>query len=234
MDAAGYLILLHIYTAHMSGNSVTLGIAAAQLRWTAVVLRLWPVVTFVLGLILCAIINEIGARRHLQSVSSISLGVEAIFLGAFVFLAPRYAGNGLKNHPFPDFFFLAALLTMAMGVQTPTLTRLGGLTLYTTYVTGTLAKFSDSIGEYLGWFYDRTHGRFFHRIGKVILLSPRKLNNSALMIALWLGYIAGAICGALAKHRWQSFAILVPLGLLGVIIALDLFVPVAPPREKAQ
>jgi uncharacterized membrane protein YoaK (UPF0700 family) len=233
VDAAGYLLLFHIYTAHMSGHSVALGTYSAQLKWsTALFQHGWPVLTFVWGLFLCSLINELGGRWRLRSISSITLGLEAVLLGAFILSAPRLiAPGGIRSQPAAVFAYLLPLLTMAMGLQTSSLIRVGSLSLYTTYVNGVLAKLADATIEYLGWFYDRTRGRLRRRLTKVILMSPRQkaFRDSALMAGMWLGYAAGAVCGALLKQKWQSSALALPLGALILIISIDLVRPVAPP-----
>ena len=55
----------------------------------------------------------------------------------------------------PGYFGLVALLAFAMGVQAATLTHIGPLTIYTTFVTGTLAKFSEAFTRSLFWSYDQ-------------------------------------------------------------------------------
>jgi uncharacterized membrane protein YoaK (UPF0700 family) len=233
VDAAGYLLLFHIYTAHMSGHSVALGTYSAQYEWrTALLQNGWPVLTFVLALFFASLINEAGWRRHLKSVSSITLGLETSMLAAFIFFAPRFiVPGGIKDQPPIVFGLLLPLLTMAMGLQTSSLMRVGGLSLYTTYVNGILAKLADATVEYLYWFYDRTRGRFRDRFTKVLRISVRQraLRDSALMAGMWLGYAVGAVCGALSKEKWQSAAFALPIGALILIIAIDLFRPVAPP-----
>ena len=55
---------------------------------------------------------------------------------------------------------LIFLPAAAMGVQSVTVTRVGSLRVYTTYLTGSLSKFSEAVTEYLFWFRDRTRGAF--------------------------------------------------------------------------
>ncbi|MGH9406271.1 MAG: YoaK family protein [Terriglobia bacterium] len=235
VDAVGYLVLLNIYTAHMSGNSVALGISLSQLNWARVAEKGWPIVGFIGGLILCSLINTAGARRQVRSISSVTLGLEAALLGAFILLTPRLVGaGGLKAGPLVFVLFLVTLLTTAMGLQTSTLNHAGGLTLYTTFVTGTLAKFADGIAEFLTWFYDRTRGRSRHRKYLVARVSSRQksLRESALMAELWTGYIAGAVSGALMRREWQSTALALPFILLLVLILIDQYRPIAPAAAK--
>lgn len=64
--------------------------------------------------------------------------------------------------------FLLSLPAAARGMQTVTVTRVAGLRVYTTYLTGSLAKFSEALVHYAFWFRDRTRGRFRKRICQVL------------------------------------------------------------------
>jgi uncharacterized membrane protein YoaK (UPF0700 family) len=89
---------------------------------------------------------------------SIALGTEITLLIAFIVTGARYG---------------AALLPPALGMQTVTITRVAGLRVYTTYLTGSLSKFAEAAIEYAFWFRDRTRGRFSKRIGRVLRVTPR-------------------------------------------------------------
>lgn len=63
IDAIGYLKLKGIYVANMSGNSISVGLHAASAHWSIVITRLWPVFSYVLGLITARILVDL-ARTH--------------------------------------------------------------------------------------------------------------------------------------------------------------------------
>ncbi|MDQ2798914.1 MAG: DUF1275 family protein [Armatimonadota bacterium] len=49
VDATGFLTLAHLFTAHMSGNSVALAVSAAQGHWMEAARRAFPIPLFVVG-----------------------------------------------------------------------------------------------------------------------------------------------------------------------------------------
>ena len=49
VDAVGYIVLFHMFTANMSGNSVALGIHIGQGQWSQVFHRLFPIPLFMFG-----------------------------------------------------------------------------------------------------------------------------------------------------------------------------------------
>ncbi|MGH7914909.1 MAG: DUF1275 family protein, partial [Candidatus Binataceae bacterium] len=103
------------------------------------------------------------------------------------------------------------------------------LTLYTTFVTGTLVKFAESVSAYLFWFHDRIKGRFHSRIGKVLAVSPRQkhLRHATLTAFMWLSYVVGAGCGALSKQSWQLAALVIPIAMLAVCLIFEVKRPLS-------
>ena len=74
---------------------------------------------------------------------------------------------------------------------------------------------------------DRTHRRFRSRIWKVLLVSPRQvsLQQAALTIALYVAYLAGAVCGGFATDRWALRGMIAPLIVLVAIVTFGAFQP---------
>lgn len=95
------------------------------------------------------------------------------------------------------FYLLAALPIIAMGLQNPTLRRVGNRTVRTTYVTGMLTNMAEQGVAYLFWLYDHMIGRTIGRIVKSLRVSARQrsLNRVILYGGIWGGYIIGAILG---------------------------------------
>ena len=125
------------------------------------------------------------------------------------------------------YFALVALLAFAMGVQTATLTHIGPLTVYTTFVTGTLTKFAESFAHILCWSYD--HFRLSRKVSDTVRLIPKQqeARNAAFLASVWFCYLAGAAIGILTKRRWELRALYLPVAALIVFIAIDRFRPIA-------
>ncbi len=101
------------------------------------------------------------------------------------------------------YFALVALLAFAMGIQTATLTHIGPLTVYTTFVTGTLTKFAESLAQVLCWSHD--HFRLSGKLSDTVRRMPKQqeARNAAFLISIWLCYLTGAAIGILTKRRWS-------------------------------
>lgn len=226
--------MYHVFTAHMTGDTASFGIAVAQHDWTSALHHSWVLVPFVLGLLFTAATSA-GARRiHFHSSFSIALIAEIILLMLFVVLGTRWSINGQLSPPSAlAFYFLLSLPAGAMGLQTVTVTRVWGLRVYTTYLTGSLAKFSEAVAHYGFWFRDRTRGRFRKRFWRVLRVTPhhRYARHAVLTAGLWIAYFVGAVSGALLKQRYNLFALLFPCAVLLIATIIDLLRPVAAADE---
>ena len=128
----------------MSGNSIHIGILLSQQSWNGMARFACAVVAYVSGMVLTRITVEAGARAGVRRIAMVTLAVEAALLA----LCSRMQGRQCtwEKWSMSDraaYFLLIALLAFAMGVQTATLTRVGTLTVYTTFVTGTLTKLAE-------------------------------------------------------------------------------------------
>lgn len=207
-------MLSHVYTSHMTGNTASLAIRLAGGEWNDAPRYAVPILTFVGGLLYGAFVITAARRRGIHSSFSIALGTEIVLLTTFVALSPRYA---------------VGLLPAALGIQTVTVTRVSGLRVYTTYLTGSLSKSAEAAVQYAFWVYDRTRGRFANRIGKVLRVTPRMpyAHHVIVTAGLWAGFFVGGICGALAEPRYGAPGALVALAVLVPATAVDLIRPVA-------
>jgi uncharacterized membrane protein YoaK (UPF0700 family) len=134
----------------------------------------------------------------------------------------------------PAYFALVALLAFAMGVQTATLTHIGPLTIYTTFVTGTLTKFSESFTRALFWAYD--HFRLTKHMSDIVGSVTRQpdARDAAFLLSVWLCYLCGAALGTAMKHRWELRALYAPALLLVAFVVVDQVYPVAIQEERRQ
>ncbi|HZU26385.1 MAG TPA: YoaK family protein [Bryobacteraceae bacterium] len=214
VDAVGWLTWQHIYTANMSGNSVGIGISAASADWARAALRAWPVLMYVLGLILCRALVEIAGRRKRPHIAWLTFAIEVgLLLGVMVREPGAVAG--------------IALLALAMGIQNATLTKFGAMTLHTGFVTGTLVKFAEQFSAFLFWVFD-------HGGGLRAWAAQRQFRYSAWLVSVWIAYVIGAVLGAVADHRWAVAALAAPVVLLAGLAAYDLRYPLALADEIEQ
>lgn len=228
VDLIGYISLYGLYTSNMTGNTVGMARHISQLDWPGVVRHGWPILTFVFGLMLGSFIYEAEKRRKIQVPFPSAIGLEVLLIGLFI-----AAGIGshfkadIPPQPAGKFFAMVALLATAMGIQNVVLREVGGLNVYTTFVTGSLVKFAESLSQYLLWLRDRTRGRFRSRFLKAIRISPRivALRNASLTFGLWAIYLTGAVSGGFSLQRWALLAMLTPFALLTAVTLYGAFRP---------
>ncbi|MBV8845353.1 MAG: DUF1275 domain-containing protein, partial [Bryobacterales bacterium] len=140
VDAIGYLSLGQVYVANMSGNSVSLGINSARLDWPQIWKHGWPILSYVVGLVMSRFIVTWTKRNEAEFGASLAFGLQAVLLMCFIALHSGAGG-----------VFLCAC---AMGIQAATLSRFGGFNVYTAFVTGTLVKMGDALVDAFWAFWD--------------------------------------------------------------------------------
>jgi uncharacterized membrane protein YoaK (UPF0700 family) len=229
VDAIGFISLGHIYTANMSGNSVSLGVQGAAQNWPEVIRRFWPVATYVAGLLYCRLLIEFGARQRIRWIASYA------WLSEIALLAPVGLWPSNPGGQSPTAFGFVGLLAVAMGIQNATLTHFGSVKLNTGFVTGSLVKFGEQLTSYITWVYDcsrRPGGSLIAAISSSFREKPFQL--TVWLGAIWPTYVIGACCGALGDYRLQLKSLVIPIACLAALIAIDLRRPLAVTEEKAQ
>lgn len=234
IDASGYLLLAHIFVANMSGNTVSAGLHVVEGNWRLVFHRGFPVLVFVVGLILGGIVAEAQRSRGVRRAVGWCLLLECILLGGFILCGGAMIGwHGRLSPPaFGAESLLVILPALAMGVQNVTLRAAGALSIYTTHVTGTLTQLADDLVRWGQWIHDYMKCRCptTRRLGRVLRNAPlHPLAKEAFFLAsLWVVYIIGALGGGLGIESWGLIAIVVPLALLIILAAVCLRFPGQP------
>jgi uncharacterized membrane protein YoaK (UPF0700 family) len=199
VDALGYVVLEGVFTSHATGDTAHIGHAVALGDRAAIIRFAWPIAMFLAGLFVSGTITALGKRLGFHSTFGVALGLEAALLFAF----PQMDG----------FFPLAAALAGSMGIQTLTVTMVAGLRIYTTYMTGNLAKFAEGATQFL-------------ITGKRI-----ELRHSITTGVLWLVFLAGTVFGVSAQHLWGREAAIAPAMVVAAIAAFDFRRPIDPAEE---
>jgi uncharacterized membrane protein YoaK (UPF0700 family) len=176
---------------------------------------------------------EIAGRNGVRRIASFTLSAEALLLAIFAHARPAMHLGQIVDQQSTAYFALVALLAFAMGVQTATLTHIGALTIYTTFVTGTLTKLTESFTRVLFWGYDQLRQT---RISDIVRLVPRQrdVQEGAMLASTWSCYVIGAAIGTISKQRWELRALYIPVVVLGIFIVVDLFRPIDVEEERHQ
>jgi uncharacterized membrane protein YoaK (UPF0700 family) len=211
VDAVGYITLLGVFIAHMSGNSAAMGAHLGQGKTMAGLARAAPIPLFVIGVGGGALLIEVLARRGVRSTAAVVLGLEATLLFAVMLLGDASLTHGVVDAQKGwTFYGLIVLAATAMGLQTSALRRLAGETVRTTFVTGMLTH----LGE---------------EAAKFVLPSSRpsaSWSRLRLLTLVWVCYAAGAIFGGWAHDQWALNALAAPLVVLVALIGVDLIRPI--------
>lgn len=237
VDAIGYLVLFHLFTAHMSGNSVAFGAHLAQHEWSEAWRRLFPIPLFMFGIATGAVLSDRAARKNARSVFRAALLAEAALLIAFMLCGNGVMRNGeIHTDAVWKFYALAALLPVAMGLQSATLRRIGGRTkVRTVFVTGMLTNFVEEAVTYLfQWREDTRERKAAGDDEQSQRTSRRQQSAQRAMLygGIWLAYMGGAILSGFAEQRWALNALCFPLGGLMFIIARDFLRPISAKRRS--
>jgi uncharacterized membrane protein YoaK (UPF0700 family) len=232
VDGVGYVLLAHLFTAHMSGNSIAMAVHAGEGSWHQAFHRAFPIPLFFLGVIFGAALSEMLVRRGVRSSFAASLGLEALLLTLFmVYGKSALHGTGFEPATGSLFYLLAALPALAIGLQNATLRRVGGSGVRTTYITGMLTNAGEELVVYLYWLRDRLRpGRRW----LLLRLTPRQapFQRMLLHLGLWFCYVGGAVGGVLSKQRWEMLCLLPPIFCLFLIAGVDLVWPIGGVRDR--
>ena len=201
IDALSYLGLGRVFTANMTGNTVLLGIALAQLDGHAVARSSLALAGFLAGAAAGAWIVE---RDHSGSLwprgVKVALSLEWLILIAFA-VAWQFAGHALPAAAATE--VLIVLSALAMGVQSAAVLRLEVAGIATTYITGTLTNL---VARLMG--QPRRNSRPAHP-------------GSALLGTVWIVYVGGAATAAVDLQLDPVFALALPVALVLLVILIS-------------
>jgi uncharacterized membrane protein YoaK (UPF0700 family) len=223
VDITGYLGVFHLFTAHLTGTTVQLGHSLVA-RHTVELLAAASIVSaFLVGSVLGRALIEIGSRKRIRRIASITFSIESGFLVTAILL-PRTSIT-------PSYTALA-LLAGAMGIQTATLTGIGPLTVHTTFVTGMLNKIAQLVSHILFRAHDFRKSRTLKNAerGK----QRFEIEMTLFLAAIWCCYVAGAAFGTWSFAIWNLRALFVAIALLGLSLVVDEFCPLSIQEEREQ
>ncbi|MBI2180635.1 MAG: DUF1275 domain-containing protein [Deltaproteobacteria bacterium] len=216
IDAISYLGLGYVFTAMMTGNTVLLGLALAQGEVRAALRNILALLGFSAGVFVGAIIVERDSKPTEWPVAvTAALALEAfvlaIFSAAYSLGASERAGGAI--------LLLIALSSLAMGIQSAAVRRLGVPGIATTYITGTITSL---MVDLLGWLRSRAAPLPVPRTAGdgSVEKSPsmpweQRVGVLAGVVVL---YCVGALVGGVLLARSSPLATLLPLAALLVVV----------------
>jgi uncharacterized membrane protein YoaK (UPF0700 family) len=204
VDGLGYTVLGGLFTAHITGNTVKVGAAAAALDPGRAATDAFPIAIFVVAVFSGAVLRDFLVGR-VSRPRVVVLAASMSLLGAFLVAGALLGGGRAPAGGTRSFYLLAALATASMGVQNAAKPVLGGRPVRT-FMTGTMVAFGDALAA-----------------GATARGGARRepLRRAALLFVTWLAYLAGAaVCAAAALRLGTSAAVLPATGL-AVAVALE-------------
>ena len=191
VDGAGYLLLQKVFVAHQSGNTVGAFVGVSRADWSTTLRRGVPIALFVIGVAVGAAVLEVGGRRRLSHLTSVTRSVEATLLAtAMVSGATVFERAVAKSGPIGDYLPLLVLLVVAMG-------------------------FAESATRY---FFIRNDARCDPSLREKLADRRHRL---AVIGGIWCSYAIGGIAGGVVEIGWTTYALAVPVGVLVVIVLID-------------
>jgi uncharacterized membrane protein YoaK (UPF0700 family) len=210
---AGYLdgyglLFLGVYVSFMSGNTTVTGLRSGQNNLHAALPSAIAILSFVTG----SFLGNLFSQSRLRYSHRLIFGAIAGLL-ATVACLERY---GLSNAVAE-----IALLSLAMGMMNPALSKVGAESVSLTFVTGTLNR----MGGHLAAAAARKPMPEGHSPGDSYLARAR------IDASVWSGFLVGAGLSGIAASHFRMWALLPPCI---VLIALGLFSECATPSPEKR
>ena len=210
---AGYLdgyglLFLKTYVSFMSGNTTFAGLKSGQGNFQAALPSAIAIVFFVTGGFLGNLFTQSKLRYSHRLIFGVIAGLLATVAG-LEWLGPRNVPSEI------------AMLSLAMGMMNPALSKVGAESVSLTFVTGTLS---------------RVGGHLAAAAGRKPLPDGQGPGDSHLARAridasIWSGFLLGAGLSGLAGSHFRLWALLPPCVL---IIALAVFSESATPSPEKR
>ena len=208
---AGYLdgyglLVLGTYVSFMSGNTTIAGLRSGQAKFTAALPSAIAILSFIAG----SFVGNLFTQSRLRHSHRLIFGGIAGLLATVADLER----HGLGNAPTK-----IALLSLAMGMMNPALSKVGEESVSLTFVTGTLSR----IGGHLAAAAGRKplpHGQ-----------GPcdSHLARARIDASIWSGFLVGAGLSGIVGSHFRMWALLPPSV---VMTALALFSRCARPSQE--
>jgi len=172
VDVVGYLKLHHLFTAHMTGNTSKLGVALGHGDLGRALPYALAPFLFAAGIAAGTALADAGGQW-------VALALQALLVAAF-----------MATYGAVSFYGLEAMATVALGLQTASLTAIEGSTVRTSYISGVLTNLTQA-------------------------LVRRRADRRALLLgAVLVAYLAGATLASYALGRVGIWCLAIPVGVL--------------------
>ncbi len=199
---AGYVdayafVKYRLYVSFMSGNTTQTGSQAGQAKFAEAGYSLFPIPCFVIGVF----VGTVLAHSNLRHPVRVILGVVATMLAL---------GNVAGLLPFLPGWVSVALLSLAMGTMSTTMTRVGDQAVSVSYVTGSLTNMMQHLAL---------------AVRNVPLPRPQGSWDThrwraKLLAGVWTAFFTGAVLAGGALSHLGAWTLLLPTLVLSVLASV--------------
>jgi uncharacterized membrane protein YoaK (UPF0700 family) len=230
VDIVGAIAVYDLFTAHITGTTVRLGQRLWEHNWGAASAAIIIVAAFFVASVIGRLLIEAAERAGIRRIASVTFTIEAVLLVCVVALGSRVLAVHPATKAVPIVFVLLAMLGGSMGLQTASLSKIGPLTVHTTFLTGMLNKLAQVLTLLFFGIYDFYFRKKAPKEARFEI--RRNAGRSIFFFGIWILYLAGAVCGTWLCKRQQLKALYLPCAILLVVIAADQARPLSIEEEQ--
>ncbi len=197
---AGYLDgyglrFLGAYVSFMSGNTTNTGMYSGEGALHAAVPSGVAIALFVTGSVFGNLLVHSRLRQSHRVVFSLIAGLLA-------------AAAGLEQGGIAIATFEIALISLAMGMMNPAVSKIGSEPVSLTFVTGTLNRMGGHLAAALG---PKSLGSTESRTSQLF--------RAGIDASMWSGFLIGAVLSGLLASSWKQWALWPPcLAITGLVL----------------
>jgi uncharacterized membrane protein YoaK (UPF0700 family) len=185
-DAISF-VLAKTFTGHITGSLVLGAIAVAAHDWRGTLARVLAILCFLAGITLSELVARALANRPSWPLLSSATGIEVLLVVAAYFALASHAAARLE--------LFVVCMALALGLQNGAFRRTGGVSVHTTYLTGTITGLIATQAE--------TYLSLRAPVAKTAG-NPR----FGLLYGIWTAFVLGACTGATVVFKFGAFAVL--------------------------
>ena len=191
-DEAGY-VLANTFTGHVTGNLVLAAVAVAARDWRATLGPLSAIVTFLIGVLISSlIVRPLRSWPPWPLLPSV-MGIEVILIVAASLALRLNVAHGVS--------IFVILVALALGLQNGAFLHSGGISVHTTFLTGTITRIISREAE-----------KYTAEVMAPRVTAPD--TEIGLLSGIWTFFVLGAGTGAAMVLHFKA------LGILGAALVL--------------
>lgn len=198
VDAVTFIVLLGLFTAHLTGDTTRLGVDIGTRTVTgATTARITVIIVFVVAVAVGTTVLLVAGKLHVRRRGL--LITEASLLVVFMVVGTFWLDRGYVTEGALALIVLGSMAAFAMGLQNVVVRSVAGISVATTFMTGMLTAMAEDIAAWMHAHHD-----------------PQPRRRAFLHGGIWLSYIGGGIVGAAAVTRWELRALCIPIVVIVV------------------